>query len=138
MKKIFAFIALIGILSISNFSAQNPDSSETPEAPELIETPEAPEENELDEDAGNEETSNAASDECGDDQAVSPYQDLKIKFIEGGPIFMAFVLIALILGLAMSIERIIYLNPSNWSLIFKFNLLIDLLFLSIFSKTRQD
>jgi biopolymer transport protein ExbB len=35
---------------------------------------------------------------------------LKQKFIEGGPSFMSFVLIALILGLALSIERIIYLN----------------------------
>lgn len=35
---------------------------------------------------------------------------LKQKFIEGGPSFMSFVLIALILGLAMAIERIIYLN----------------------------
>ena len=37
-------------------------------------------------------------------------QSLKLKFIEGGPLFMSFVLIALILGLALSIERIIYLN----------------------------
>jgi biopolymer transport protein ExbB len=35
---------------------------------------------------------------------------LKQKFIEGGPSFMSFVLIALILGLALAIERIIYLN----------------------------
>ena len=37
-------------------------------------------------------------------------QEIKKKFIEGGPLFMSFVLIALILGLALSIERIIYLN----------------------------
>jgi biopolymer transport protein ExbB len=43
-----------------------------------------------------------------DDTTVS--QALKLKFIEGGPLFMSFVLIALILGLALSIERIIYLN----------------------------
>lgn len=35
---------------------------------------------------------------------------IKEKFIEGGPFFMAFVLICLILGLALIIERIIYLN----------------------------
>ena len=38
---------------------------------------------------------------------------IKEKFIEGGPFFMSFVLIALILGLALSIERIIYLNLAD-------------------------
>jgi biopolymer transport protein ExbB len=38
------------------------------------------------------------------------HQILKEKFIEGGPEFMAVVLICLIIGLALSIERIIYLN----------------------------
>ena len=40
-------------------------------------------------------------------------QVIKEKFIEGGPFFMAFVLIALILGLALCIERIIYLNMAQ-------------------------
>ncbi len=37
-------------------------------------------------------------------------QELKKRFIEGGPGFMGIVLVCLILGLAISIERIIYLN----------------------------
>ena len=37
-------------------------------------------------------------------------QELKQRFIEGGPGFMGIVLIALILGLAIAIERIITLN----------------------------
>lgn len=41
------------------------------------------------------------------------HQIIKEKFIEGGPEFMGIVLIALILGLAISIERIIYLNLAN-------------------------
>ena len=44
------------------------------------------------------------------EENTSVTQALKLKFIEGGPLFMSFVLIALILGLALSIERIIYLN----------------------------
>ncbi len=40
-------------------------------------------------------------------------QELKKRFIEGGPGFMGIVLICLILGLAISIERIIYLNLST-------------------------
>jgi biopolymer transport protein ExbB len=40
----------------------------------------------------------------------SLHSQLKQKFIEGGPTFMAFVLVALILGLAFAIERVLYLN----------------------------
>ncbi|MBS9768482.1 MAG: MotA/TolQ/ExbB proton channel family protein [Flavobacteriaceae bacterium] len=38
---------------------------------------------------------------------------IKTKFIEGGAIFMSFVLLCLILGLAFSIERLIYLGFSS-------------------------
>jgi biopolymer transport protein ExbB len=41
------------------------------------------------------------------------HQVLKEKFIEGGPGFMASVLLVLILGLAIAIERIVYLNLST-------------------------
>ncbi len=41
------------------------------------------------------------------------HQILKEKFIEGGAGFMGIVLLCLILGLALSIERIIYLNLST-------------------------
>ena len=40
-------------------------------------------------------------------------QELKQRFIEGGPVFMGIVLVALILGLAIVIERIIYLNMAT-------------------------
>jgi biopolymer transport protein ExbB len=40
----------------------------------------------------------------------SLHSQLKQKFIEGGPMFMSFVLISLILGLAFAIERVLYLN----------------------------
>ena len=38
------------------------------------------------------------------------HQELKERFVEGGPGFMGIVLLCLILGLAFAIERIIYLN----------------------------
>ena len=43
-------------------------------------------------------------------ESVSFTQELKTRFIEGGPGFMGIVLICLILGLAIAIERIIFLN----------------------------
>jgi biopolymer transport protein ExbB len=41
------------------------------------------------------------------------HQELKQRFIEGDPTFMAPILLCLILGLAISIERIIYLNMAT-------------------------
>ncbi|MEN8776873.1 MAG: MotA/TolQ/ExbB proton channel family protein [Polaribacter sp.] len=41
------------------------------------------------------------------------HQELKLRFIEGDPQFMGIVLVALILGLAIAIERIIYLNMAT-------------------------
>ena len=46
-------------------------------------------------------------------EAKGFHQVLKEKFIEGDAMFMSFVLLALIFGLAICIERIIYLNLST-------------------------
>ncbi len=45
--------------------------------------------------------------------AQGSFQTLKEKFIEGGWFFMSFVLVALILGLAFCLERIITLNLAS-------------------------
>ncbi len=47
------------------------------------------------------------------DEDLSFHQELKKRFIEGGPGFMGIVLLCLILGLAIAIERIIFLNLST-------------------------
>ena len=44
---------------------------------------------------------------------VPLHQALKTKFIEGGAGFMALIIICLIIGLALSIERILYLTFSK-------------------------
>ncbi|HSH52717.1 MAG TPA: MotA/TolQ/ExbB proton channel family protein, partial [Bacteroidales bacterium] len=44
------------------------------------------------------------------EKPASFHKQIKQKFIEGGPEFMGVILLCLILGLAISIERIIYLN----------------------------
>ena len=46
-------------------------------------------------------------------QNLTFHQELKLRFIEGGPFFMGIVLVTLILGLAIAIERIIYLNMAT-------------------------
>ena len=53
-------------------------------------------------------------DELADgDETMGLHQQLKTKFIDGSPAFMSLVALALVLGLAFSIERIIYLTLSE-------------------------
>lgn len=59
------------------------------------------------------EAAQASDDSVADAPAASFHQVLKQKFIEGGAGFMATVLICLIMGLAIAIERIIYLNLAS-------------------------
>ena len=40
-------------------------------------------------------------------------QQIKLRIIEGGVLFMSFVVLCLIFGLALAIERIIYLNMAT-------------------------
>lgn len=47
------------------------------------------------------------------EQGKSMHSALKQKFIEGGPGFMTSILICLILGLAIAIERVVYLNLAS-------------------------
>lgn len=53
------------------------------------------------------------ADEVAVQTTESFHQTIKDTFIDGGPFFMSFVLICLIIGLALSIERIIYLNMAT-------------------------
>ncbi|MDA3879213.1 MAG: MotA/TolQ/ExbB proton channel family protein [Prolixibacteraceae bacterium] len=102
MKKLFALIAVLTIFTLGmsvNVIAQDQAEVATEEVAEAADTTAV----DLYEDPIEEE---ALAEENGN----SLHSQLKQKFIEGGPTFMSFVLIALILGLALAIERIIYLN----------------------------
>lgn len=105
MKKLFAFIAILAIFVFGmsvNVVAQD-QAEDTQTVAQVDSTAaQAPEAGIATDPV---ETA-AAQAEAG----KSLHSQLKQKFIEGGPSFMAFVLIALILGLALAIERIIYLN----------------------------
>ncbi len=54
-----------------------------------------------------------ADDTAAADEPLGFHQELKRRFIEGGAGFMGIVLLCLILGLAIAIERIIFLNLST-------------------------
>ena len=98
MKKLISLLTLAGLLTFATATFAQEGTSEEQTAPAQTETVAQ------DEPAVADETVPEATEE-------KPFhQQLKIKIIEGGPIFMGFLLVALILGLAIAFERIIYLN----------------------------
>lgn len=97
MKKIFMFLAA-GVIALNLSSTAVAQDNAAGEAT-TVETTEV----NTDETAV-EENAPAAEEE------VALHQSLKTKFIEGDPKFMSLVIICLILGLAVAIERIIYLS----------------------------
>ena len=60
-------------------------------------------------------TADAVESNTNNEASPSFHQILKTKFIEGGAGFMGIVLLTLILGLALCIERIIYLHAAGSS-----------------------
>ena len=95
MKKLFAILAVMGVLSFGMTQTAMAQDSTATAAPEQTEQV-AP--------AATEEVATATVEEG------SMHKELKTKFIEGDAGFMSLVAISLVLGLALCIERIIYLS----------------------------
>ena len=95
MKKLFAILAVMGVLSFGMTQTAMAQDSTATAAPEQTEQV-AP--------AATEEVATATVEEG------SMHKELKTKFIEGDAGFMSLVAISLVLGLAFCIERIIYLS----------------------------
>ena len=107
MRKLFFALSLVGMLMTQwmsyakttlNAITQDTEQQQDSVAEQLMV-----------EDAPEMEQETAMEDVVAPEEA-SFTQELKKRFIEGGPGFMGIVLICLILGLAIAIERIIYLN----------------------------
>lgn len=104
MKKLFAFLAVIGLFYIGasvNVFAQEGEVDSIASDSTIVDTAQV----------------EAASTEIVEstdtpvvEEEIGFHQQVKQKFIEGGAGFMTFVLLSLILGLALAFERIIYLN----------------------------
>lgn len=119
MKKVFTLIAVTGLLSFGtvNIATAQPTDSVAVAADSValdslaqVEAAEAEAKAKADEEAAlaKAEEESKPVELAQEDPDIS--QTIKKYFIDGGPMFMSFVLIALILGLALCIERIIYLN----------------------------
>lgn len=94
MKKFFMFLAAMGVMAFSaqNAAAQDEQTADGTAATEVV---------------------TEATETLDGPEEIPLHQALKTKFIEGGAGFMALVIICLILGLALSIERILYLSLSK-------------------------
>jgi biopolymer transport protein ExbB len=121
MKKVFALLTVAGMLSFGTFNSVYAQAETGEETTEVV-TDSAAEANaaaakaEAEKKAAEEK----AAAEAAAQEEVAPVpedksftQVIKQKFIEGGPGFMGIVLVCLILGLAIVIERIIYLNMAT-------------------------
>lgn len=85
MKKLFAILAVMGVLTLGTVPAVAQDEAAAPAQTEEVAAP--------------------AAEEGG-----SIHKEIKTKFIEGSAGFMSLVAIALVIGLAFCVERIIYLS----------------------------
>ena len=103
MKKVFATLTVLAMLTIGSVAVMAQEAAEAaaPVAEEQVTETPAPavEAEEVTEEA--------------DGGIVALHKTLKTKFIEGGAGFMAATLLCLVFGLALCIERIIYLSLSK-------------------------
>jgi biopolymer transport protein ExbB len=93
MKRLFSILAILAIMAVGNTTLTAANSSDV-----------------FTEAAVNFVQDDAAASDADAEESVGFHQELKNRFIEGGPGFMGIVLLCLILGLAIAFERIIYLN----------------------------
>ncbi len=102
MRKLFALIAVFGMLTIgaSKLMAQEESTDAAPAATEQTSVSES-----------TPTTPTSIDDE--EIESTTMHAAIKQKFIEGGAGFMACVVLCLIFGLAIAIERVIYLNLSD-------------------------
>ncbi|TRZ46363.1 MotA/TolQ/ExbB proton channel family protein [Robertkochia solimangrovi] len=101
MKRLFSILAIAGLLAFNTTTANAmvANSAISATSTEMMSADDAV--------ALQDEAEPAAT------ESVSFHQELKTRFIEGGAGFMGIVLLCLILGLAVAIERIIYLNMAT-------------------------
>ena len=106
MKKLFASIAMMGILAFGLTQTVIAQDEVAPATEEVAADSAA-----VDSVAVEEEVVEEAP--VVEEEQLSLHKNLKIKFIEGNAGFMALVAVAMIFGVALCIERIIFLSLSE-------------------------
>ena len=113
MKKLFTLLLVTGILTFSDSSLLKAQDEMSADSTEMAADTTAMEEPMEEETAQIEAATPADEDLIEDVEEQTFHQAVKEKFIEGDWKFMSPVLICLILGLAIAIERIITLNMAT-------------------------
>ena len=108
MKKLIAFLMVAGLVTFgaSNLVVAQDEQAQTEQTEQVV----APEQTEVT--PAEVET----TEEITPAQAEAPKtfrESIKKQFIDGGPGFMGIVLVILLIGMAISIERIIYLTLAS-------------------------
>ncbi len=119
MKKLIALIAILGMTGVGMLTstealALNEGTQSSVENNEGVSAELQQSRSELFaavQDELEEGGSAAAADDDAQVESLNMY--IKRYFIEGGPLFMLMVLICLIIGLALCVERIVYLNMAS-------------------------
>jgi len=117
MKKVFALLLIAGMLFSNNLMAQ--EAEEAPATTEEVAAVEASADDSMATEADTTAVASVVADVVAVEEEAAPEEEasftqvLKKQFIDGNPAFMSFVLVCLILGLALAIERIIYLTLST-------------------------
>ena len=106
MKKLFAIVALVAACSFA--MTQNVMAQEEEAAVEAVDS--AAVDSAAVDTAAVEEAAPQEEAPIVEEESEGIHKALKTKFIEGGADFMSLVAIALVLGLAFCIERVIYLS----------------------------
>lgn len=111
MKKVIALMSIVGLLAFTNFNGvMAQDAVEAPAAEATEQVDEQANDSAVVDEAAAEEMETVATEE---EETKSFHQVLKEKYIEGGALWMTPVLLCLIFGLALIIERILYLNMAT-------------------------
>lgn len=118
MKKVFAVLAIMGVALLGTTSAvfAQDEVVEDQATEQVAEEPaqeEAPAQEPAPQAKVEEPKAQVAANEGNAPGEQSMHKALKTKFIEGGAGFMACVVVCLIIGLALAIERIIYLSLAS-------------------------
>ena len=113
MKKLFAIVAVLGLLGTAQVAAQTEDVNNVQQT-ETVDSAAVASDSVVAEEPAVEEPAAEAPVQVTEDEGVAGvHKTIKTKFIEGGAEFMALVAIAMVIGLAFCIERIIYLSMAD-------------------------
>jgi len=106
MKKLFAIIAMVAACSFGATSSVMAQEDEEVAATEVVEATDSA----AVDTAAVEEPAETQAAPIVEEESEGIFKTLKTKYIEGGAGFMSLVAIALVLGLAFCIERVVYLT----------------------------